>query len=126
MKRTTLNLSVALASLALVILLLAPQASGTAKVHAVAPESNGANVSTADDEAYWYFVVSYSDTDKRVTNSFWATGSSLKIYYKVRIALDGFQGDLQGVSFATREEAEQDRASKWPNATVIAIDDPLN
>ena len=124
MKRTTLTLAVA--GLALFILMLTPHASGTAKVHAVAPESSSANVPTAEDEAYWYFVVSYSDTDKRVTNTFWASGSSLKVYYKVRIALDGFQGDLQGSSFATREEAEQDRATKWPNATFIAIDDPLN
>ena len=127
MKRTTSYLSLAVAGLALVFMLLAPLSSGKASAESVAPAGAGAaNVSTADDSAYWYFVASYSDTDKRVTNTFYATGTSLKIYYKVRIALDGFQGDLQGTSFATREEADQDRAAKWPNVTVTAVDDPLN
>ena len=127
MKRTTPYLSLALAGLALFFMLLAPLASGKAKAESVAPVGAGAaNASTTDDAAYWYFVVSYSDTDKRVTNSFYATGTALKVYYKVRIALDGFQGDLQGTSFATREEADQDRGTNWPNATVIAVTDPLN
>jgi len=127
MKRTTPYLSLAVAGLALVFLLLAPLGSGKAKAEAVAPLGAGAaKASTTDDAGYWYFVASYSDTDKRVTNTFYATGSSLKVYYKVRIALDGFQGDLQGTSFATREEADQDRVAKWPNATAIAITDPLN
>jgi len=42
-----------------------------------------------------------------VTNTFYTTGSSLKVYYRLRIALDGFQGDLEGTSFATREEARK-------------------
>jgi hypothetical protein len=127
MKRTTPCLSLALAGLALCFLLLAPLAAGTANAESVAPGDIGATKqSTVDDEAYWYFVVSYSDTDKRVSNTFYTTGSALKVYYKVRIALDGFQGDLQGTSFATREEADQDRAAKWPNATAVAIADPLN
>ena len=127
MKRTTSYLSLAVAGLALFFLLVAPLASGKAKAESVAPVGAGAaNASTTEDVGYWYFVVSYSETDKRVTNTFYATGSSLKVYYKVRIALDGFQGDLQGISFATREDADQDRAAKWPNATAIVIDDPLN
>jgi hypothetical protein len=127
MKRTTPYLSLAITGLALFVLLLAPLASGKAKAESVAPLGAGAgNASTTDDAAYWYFVVSYSDTDQRVTNSFYATGSSLKVYYKVRIALDGFQGDLQGTSFATREEADQDRVTKWPGAAAIAVTDPLN
>jgi hypothetical protein len=127
MKRTTTYLSLAIAGLALFVLLLTPLASGKAKAESVAPLGAGAaNVSTADDGAYWYFVVSYSDTDKRVTNSFYATGSSLKVYYKLRIALDGFQGDLQGTSFATREEADQDRVAKWPSAAAMSVADPLN
>jgi hypothetical protein len=128
MKRTTPYLSLAVLGLALFVLLLAPLASGKAKAESVAPVGTGAaNASTTDDDAaYWYFVVSYSDTDKRVTNTFYTTGSSLKVYYKLRIALDGFQGDLQGTSFATREEADQDRAAKWPGAAAIAVADPLN
>ena len=127
MKRTTPYLSLAVAGLALFFLLLAPLGSGKAKAEPIAPGGAGvAKASTTDDAGYWYFVASYSDTDKRVTNTFYATGSSLKVYYKVRIALDGFQGDLQGTSFATREEAEQDKVAKWPNATAIAITDPLN
>src|SRR5437870_6599790 len=122
MKRTAPYLSLAVAGLALCLLLLAPLGSGKAKAEAVAPlDAGGAKASTTDDAGYWYFVASYSDTDKRVTNTFYATGSSLKVYYKVRIALDGFQGDLQGTSFATREEADQERVSKWPNATALAI-----
>ncbi len=126
MKRTTPYLSLALAGLALTLMLLAPFASGKAKAEPVAPVGAAENVSTADDVGYWYFVASYSETDKRVTNSFYATGTSLKVYYKVRIAMDGFQGDLQGTSFATREEADQDRAAKWPNAQLVEIADPLN
>src|SRR6267143_3277641 len=127
MKRTTSYLSLAVAGLALVFMLLAPLSSGKAKAESVAPAGAGAaNVSTADDSAYWYFVASYSDTDKRVTNTFYATGSSLKVYYKVMIALDGFQGDLQGTSFATREEADQDRVAKWPSAPAMVVADPLN
>ena len=127
MKRTTPYLSLAIAGLTLFVLLLAPLASGRAKAESVAPVGDSvANASTIDDGAYWYFVVSYSDTDKRVTNSFYATGSSLKVYYKLRIALDGFQGDLQGASFATREEADQDRAAKWPSAAAMVVADPLN
>ena len=127
MKRTTPCFPLAVAGLALFLLLLAPLAAGKANAVSVAPADMGATKrSTVDDEGYWYFVVSYSDTDKRVSNTFFATGSSLKVYYKVRIALEGFQGDLQGTSFATREEADQDRADKWPNATAIAIADPLN
>ena len=126
MKRTTSYLSLAVAGLALFFVLVAPHASGKAKAESVAPVGGAANASTTDDVAYWYFVVSYSETDKRVSNTFYATGSSLKVYYKVRIALDGFQGELQGTSFATREEADQDRVAKWPNAPAIAIDDPLN
>ena len=106
-------------------MMLAPLSSGKAKAESVSP-AGAANASTADDGADWYFVVSYSDTDKRVTNTFYANGTSLKVYYKVRIALDGFQGDLQLTSFATREEADQDRGTKWPNPNVIAVDDPLN
>jgi hypothetical protein len=126
MKRTTPYLSLAVAGLALFVLLLAPLAAGKANAESVAPVGGAANASTTDDVGYWYFVVSYSETDKRVTNTFYATGSSLKVYYKVRIALDGFQGELQGTSFATREEAEQDRVAKWPNQTAIVVDDPLN
>jgi hypothetical protein len=126
MKRTTPYLSLAVAGLALFVLLLAPLASEKAKAESVAPVGGSANASTTDDVGYWYFVVSYSETDRRVTNTFYSSGSSLKVYYKVRIALDGFQGDLQGISFATREEADQDRVAKWANATAIAIDDPLN
>ncbi|MGH9931890.1 MAG: hypothetical protein ACREA9_22045 [Pyrinomonadaceae bacterium] len=127
MKRTTPYLSLALAGLALTLLLLAPFASGKTKAEPLTPVGGAAaNASTTDEVGYWYFVVSYSETDKRITNTFYATGSSLKVYYKVRIALDGFQGDLEGTSFATREEADQDRAAKLPNAQVIAIADPLN
>jgi hypothetical protein len=127
MKRTTPYLSLAVAGLALFLLLLAPLAAGKANAESVAPVGEGVvKAPTTDDGAYWYFVASYSDTDKRVTNTFYATGTSLKVYYKVRIALDGFQGDLQGTSFASREEADQDRVTKWPNATAIVIADPLN
>ena|SRR6266850_357598 len=127
MKRTTTYLSLAIAGLALFVLLLTPLASGKAKAESVAPVGAGAaNASTIDDGAYWYFVVSYSDTDKRVTNTFYTTGSSLKVYYRLRIALDGFQGDLEGTSFATREEADQDRVAKWPSAAAISVADPLN
>jgi hypothetical protein len=128
MKRTTTYLSFAIAGLALFVLLLAPLASGKAKAETVAPVGAGAaNASPTDDDgAYWYFVVSYSDTDKRVTNTFYTTGSSLRVYYRLRIALDGFQGDLQGTSFATREEADQDRVAKWPSAAAVSVADPLN
>ena len=127
MKRTTTYLSLAIAGLALFVLLLTPLASGKAKAESVAPLGAGtATASSIDDGAYWYFVVCYSDTDKRVTNTFYTTGSSLKVYYRLRIALDGFQGDLEGTSFATREEADQDKAAKWPSAAAIAVADPLN
>lgn len=126
MKRTTPYLSLAVAGLALAFMLLSPLASGKAKAEPLAPLAPAANAAATEDVGYWYFVASYSDTDKRVTNTFYATGTSLKVYYKVRIALDGFQGDLQGTTFATREEADQDRAAKWPNAAVIPIADPLN
>jgi hypothetical protein len=127
MKRTTPYLSLAVAGLLVLLVLLAPLAAGKAKAEAVAPVGGGvAKAPATDDGAYWYFVASYSDTDKRVTNTFFANGTSLKVYYKVRIALDGFQGDLQGTSFASREEADQDRAAKWPNATALAVADPLN
>src|SRR6266540_1537912 len=121
MKRTTSYLSLAFAALALAIL-LPPFATTDTMAKTADPAGAGTvKLSTTDDEAsYWYFVVTYNDSDKRVTNTFYATGAALKVYYKVRVALDGFQGDIQGTSFATREEADQDRATKWPNAQPVA------
>src|SRR6267143_231419 len=122
MKKTTTYLSLAIAGLAMLLVLLAPLAAGKARAESVVPAGEGiAKAPATDDAAYWYFVASYSDSDKRVSNTFYATGTSLKVYYKVRIALDGFQGDLQGTAFASREEADQDRAAKWPNVTVTAV-----
>lgn len=126
MKRTP-YFSIAIAGIAMALLLLAP--FGFSKTNAASrrPLSNNAtNAATTDDGVYWYFVASYSDSDKRVTTTFYASGAAVKVYYKVRIAMDGFQGDLKGMSFATREEAEQDRATNWPNAHLVPVADPLN
>ena len=127
MKRTTPYFSIAIAGIAMALLLLTPFGFSKTKAASPGPMSNNAtNAATTDEGAYWYFVASYSDTDKRVTTTFYSSGAAVKVYYKVRIAMDSFQGDLNGASFATREEADQDRAANWPNAQVVSVADPLD
>jgi hypothetical protein len=127
MKRTTSYLTLSIAMIALALIVWTPGASSKATARTIGTSVTGSTKVSTDDEApYWYFVVSYSDTDKRVTNTFYSSGAALRVYYKVRVALGGFQGDLEGTSFATRQEAEEARAANWPNAQVVSISDPLD
>jgi len=126
MKRTTSYLTLFIAMTAFAFILSMPGASSRVTAKTIGASPIGTTKISTDDEApYWYFVVTYSDTDKRVTNTFYSSGAALKVYYKVRLALGGFQGDLEGTSFATRQEAEDARAANWPNAQVLSISDPL-
>lgn len=127
MKKKTSYLPLLIAFAALTFILLTQGGSSKVRAETAGTATAGAsNISTDDEAPYWYFVISYSNTDKRVTNTFYSSGPALKVYYKVRVALGGFQGDLEGTGFATREEAEQARATNWPNAEVVAISDPLD
>jgi hypothetical protein len=99
--------------------------AGTSQAAAANITTHSVTANVDEDTGYWYFVVSYSDTDKRVTNTFYAEGNNLKVYYKVRVALNGFQGDMEGFSFASREEAEQSLAA-LNNSQRIMLPDPLN
>ena len=124
MKRTTYYLTLFITMIALALILSTPGASSKVSAKA-ASTALVSKISTADETPYWYFVITYSDTDKQVTNIFYSSEPALKVYYKVRLALGGFQGDLEGTSFATRQEAEDSRSANWPNAQVVSISDPL-
>jgi hypothetical protein len=126
MKRTTCYLTLSIAIISLAVILSTPGALSKVNAKTTCASAPAAmKISTADEATYWYFVVTYSDTDKRVTNTFYSSEAALKVYYKVRLALGGFQGDLEGISFATRQEAEDSRAANWANAQVVTISDPL-
>jgi len=126
MKRTASYLTLFIAMIAFAFILSTPGASSSVTAETIgASPIDTTKISTDDESPYWYFVVTYSDTDKRVTNTFYSSEAALKVYYKVRLALGGFQGDLEGTNYATRQEAEDARAANWPNAQVISISDPL-
>lgn len=112
----------------------------------VTPVSNGLNLlprtrytlevvrqpGDLDTTSFWYFIVDYGNSDRRVTNVVSASGPDVAVYYQVRAALGGFQGRLQGVHgpspemrFANFEEANDHRNDRWSSAPAIQLADPL-